>query len=114
MITHIVLFKPRPSLTGDQRRAVLESLVTSMKQFATVRGCRIGRRVRHGLPGYEQTVREDYEYALMLDFDDVKGLTDYLQHPAHSALGHFFTSSADASLAYDYQMMSLEEAQRML
>jgi hypothetical protein len=67
----------------------------------------------HGLPGYEQTMRDDYQFALLLEFDDVEGLRAYLRHPAHEKLGGFFTSGADASLAYDYEVMDLGDAYRI-
>ena len=49
-------------------------------------------------------MRDDYEFALMLEFDDLAGLKSYLQHPAHTAAGHHFTASASRSLAYDYEL----------
>jgi hypothetical protein len=55
----------------------------------------------HGLPGYEQLMREDYEYALVLEFEDLPGLREYLTAPAHEQLAGLF-SQATAALAYDY------------
>ena len=103
MIAHIVLFKPQQSLTTEQRRAILETVTNSLENCPTVRAWRIGRRVFHGLPGYEQTMRENYEYALMLEFDDVRGLTEYLVHPQHAQLGGLFSTASAAALAYDYE-----------
>ena len=62
----------------------------------------MGRRVRHGLPGYEQGMSVDYRYSLILDFDDVEGLKAYLTHQAHEELGRVFGGGAGA-LAYDYE-----------
>jgi len=56
------------------------------------------------LPGYEQVMPDDYEFAVMFEFDDVAGLKAYLQHPAHAAAGHHFTASASKALAYDYEV----------
>ena len=67
---------------------------------------RVGRRVRHGLPGYEQLMREDFEYAVVIQFDDIAGLTEYLAHPAHAAVGRHFTELAASALAYDYAVES--------
>jgi Stress responsive A/B Barrel Domain len=114
MISHIVLFKPRLTLGPAERTAVVEHLKAAIAQCPTVRACRIGRRVQHGLPGYEQQMAEDYQYALTLDFEDVGGLVAYLQHPAHAGIGGLFTSAASASLAYDYEMVDLREAAKML
>jgi hypothetical protein len=74
-----------------------------------VRDCRVGRRVKHGLPGYEQSMPTDYEFAAIIEFDSLDGLRAYLQHPAHDAIaGHF--GQAAAALAYDYEIVSLNEA----
>ena len=89
---------------------MLEGIRAVVQACPAVKTCRIGRRVRHGLPGYEQTMSRDYAFALMLDFNDADGLRTYLQHPLHEAIGGFFTSGASSSLAYDYEMQNLEEA----
>jgi Stress responsive A/B Barrel Domain len=107
MITHVVLFKPRASLTTEQRRTILDNVAESIKQIPSVRRCRLGQRVRHGLPGYEQAMHENYEFVLMLEFDDIEGLRAYLGDQHHRQLGEFFTSAAAASLAYDYDVMDL-------
>jgi len=114
MIAHVVLFRPRPGLTADGRRRVLAAMLTAARSVPTVRRCRIGRRILHGLPGYEQSMREDYEYAAVLEFDDEQGLREYLQHPAHADIGLQFTSSAAASLAYDFHLVEADEAERRL
>ena len=97
-----------------ERTAVVEQLKTAIAQCPTVRGCRVGRRVQHGLPGYEQQMSEDYQFALILEFDDVEGLLAYLRNPAHAGIGGLFTSAASASLAYDYEVAELGDAERLL
>jgi len=114
MISHIVLFKPRLTLGPAERTAIVEHLRIAIARCPTVRACRIGRRVQHGLPGYEQQMVEDYQYSLTLDFDDVEGLVAYLRNPAHAAIGGLFTSAASTSLAYDYEVVELGAAERLL
>ena len=48
-------------------------------------------------------MRVDYEYAAMLDFDDLDGLKMYLEHPAHEALATRFFAVLDESLIYDFE-----------
>ena len=110
MIAHIVLFTPQASVGPEEKAAILESLTHAVRQCPTVRASRIGRRVHHGLAGYEQHMREDYQYFLVLEFDDVEGLRQYLEHPAHGAIGGFFTNAAAAALAYDYEVVDLRDA----
>ena len=75
MIAHVVLFKPKHDLTSEQRQAVIDNLKAAASAIPTVRGLRVGRRIRHGHPGYEQLMREDFEYIVIIEFDDVAGLT---------------------------------------
>ena len=41
-------------------------------------------------------------------------LRAYLEHPAHNQIGGFFTSAASASLAYDYEIVDLGDAAKLL
>ena len=104
MIAHIVLLHPRADLTADQRRAALETLERAAAGVPEIRSFRLGRRIRHGLPGYEQKMAQDYEFALIVEVDDVEALTLYLRAPAHRALGELFSTATQAALAYDYDM----------
>lgn len=104
MIVHVVLFEPRPDLAESDRRQVLEDLRAAATVIPQVRRCRFGRRVRHGLPGYESAMAHDYQYVAVMEFDDVAGLQAYLRHPAHLAAGRHFTMSAANALAYDYEV----------
>lgn len=113
MIRHVVLFQPRAPLSSAERQALLDAVTAAARQCPTVRGCTIGRRVRHGRPGYEQMMRADYEFALFLDFDDLSGLQAYLAHPAHRMAGEYFTSASSSALAYDYAVADLDDAARL-
>ena len=104
MITHVILFSPKPDLPQTARRELLEALVAASTEIPTIRSFRVGRRVKHGLPGYEQMMRDDYEFAAIVEFDDVEGLKAYLAHPSHAAIGRHFTASAARSLAYDFDL----------
>ena len=104
MIAHIVLLQPRRDLTDDQRRAALDTLAHAAANVPEIRSFRLGRRVKHGLPGYEQVMAQDFEFALIIEVDDVPALTRYLRAPAHSALGDLFSTATAAALAYDFEM----------
>ena len=104
MLTHLVLFKPRAGLADDERAGLAETFRTAIGAIPSVRRVRVGRRVLHGRP-YEQQMRVDYEYAAMLDFDDVGGLKAYLDHPAHDALATRFFAVLDESLVYDFEFL---------
>lgn len=110
MITHIVLFEPR-QMDADRLRDTLQTVVSAVEACPSVQRFRIGRRIRHGRPGYEQGMRVDYQYALILEFDDVAGLTSYLAHPEHDRLGTLFAGGA-AALAYDYELLRLNDTEQ--
>ena len=107
MITHIVLLQPRADLTDDERRAALDTLSRAVVGVPEIRSVRLGQRVKHGLPGYEQRMAQDYDVALIIEVDDLAALTRYLRAPAHRALGNLFSSATDAALAYDYDMSEI-------
>ena len=104
MIVHIVLFEPRADLTEVRRRQVIEDLRAAATSIPSLRRCRIGRRLRHGAPGYEAMMTVDFQYAAIMEFEDRAGLDAYLRHPAHHAAGRHFTTSASSALAYDYEV----------
>jgi hypothetical protein len=103
LILHIVLFEPRADLTESDRQRILADLRHATAQIPSIRSLRVGRRIRHGLPGYEQMMNVDYQYAAIFEFDDRAALEAYLRHPAHEAAGRHFTASAAHSIAYDFE-----------
>ena len=105
MIAHVILFSPKPELTLEGRRDLLGALVSASAEIPSIRSFRVGRRVKHGLPGYESLMRDDYDFAAIVEFDDMDGLTSYLAHPSHAAIGRHFVTSAARSLAYDYALV---------
>jgi len=107
MIAHVILFKPRPELTAGEREVLLKTLEAAATGIPSIRRMRLGARVRHGRPGYEQLMKEDFEYAVIVEFDDLQALGAYLAHPQHAAIGKHFSESAAAALAYDYEMVDL-------
>jgi hypothetical protein len=114
VIAHVVLLQPRANLSAADRQAALGTLARAASLVPDIRRFRIGRRVRHGLHGYEQTMAQDYEFALIIEFDNVEALKRYLQAPAHSALGHLFATATAAALAYDYEIVEPADAERLL
>jgi Stress responsive A/B Barrel Domain len=103
VIVHLLLFRPRASLTAEERSALLDSFATAVREIPFVRRAQVGRRVTHGRP-YEQMMRSDYPYAALLEFDDVAALKAYFEHPAHEQLASRFFAAAEELLIYDYEL----------
>jgi hypothetical protein len=113
VIAHVVLFRPRADLTDTARRDLLEGLASAAAEIPSVRRFHVGRRVLHGLPGYEQAMTGGFDYSAIVEFHDREGLMAYLIHPAHLRIGEHFTASAEAALAYDYEMVTASDAARL-
>jgi hypothetical protein len=107
MITHVVLFRPRPGLTAQERVELVAVLRHAIHSIPSIRSARVGRRVTHGRP-YEQAMPVDYEFAALLEFDDLAGLKAYLEHPAHERLATSFFSTVDETLVYDFEFAEVE------
>jgi hypothetical protein len=107
MIVHVILYKPKGDMSAEARASILNGLAAAATIIPSIRRLRVGKRVLLGRPGYEQAMRTDYEYAVIVEFDDLDGLTAYLSHPAHGAVGKHFSESAADALAYDYELLDL-------
>ena len=114
MIAHVVLLQPRGDMSADDREAALATIARAASDMPEIRRFRIGRRVRHGLPGYEQSMAQAFEFALIIEFDDLEALQRYLQAPAHATLGGLFMTATAAALAYDYEIVEAADASRLL
>ena len=104
MIVHVVLIQPKPGLERSAIDAAIADLKTASRQIASIRRLRIGERVRHGLPGYEQSMSTDFAYVALIEFEDRSGLQEYLLHPSHGALSRHFATLGERTLAYDYEV----------
>jgi hypothetical protein len=110
VIAHVVLFRPRPSLSATEHAALLDAFTHALREIPSIRRARIGRRVTHGRP-YEQMMRADFPYAAILEFDDLAGLQAYLGHPAHERLASRFFEAFEEALMYDFELK--EGAERL-
>jgi hypothetical protein len=114
VIAHVVLFSPKPALSDAERHDVIAALVAAAGKIPTIRRFRVGKRVTHRMPGYEQLMQDDFEFAAILEFEDIEGLKTYLAHPSHAALGHHFMASAAKALAYDYALADAADALELI
>jgi hypothetical protein len=103
VIAHLVLFRPRAGLPQPDQRALVAAFDIALREIPSIRRARVGPRVLHGR-GYETLMRTDFPYAAVLEFDDLKGLKDYLEHPAHERLATRFFESFEEALMYDFDL----------
>lgn len=108
MIQHIVLFRPRATLTASERAELVSALKSAVDGIPSIRRTTIGKRILLNRPGYETQMAEHYEYSAILEFDSEADLRAYLDHPAHISLGRLLFNAAEAVLAYDFEQTPLE------
>jgi hypothetical protein len=113
MVSHVVLMKLRPDLTPTDRRALVGAFERAIREIATVRHVRFGRRVVHGA-GYEHAAPDGADFLIIIDFDNLAGLHAYLTHPAHAELGARFRESLASALVYDYEIGGLESLKNLV
>ena len=102
MISHVVLFRPKASLSETDRRALIEALQHAVSGIPSIKRATIGKRILLNRPGYETQMAEHYEYSAIIEFETEADLRAYLDHPAHAELGKRLFVSADRMLAYDF------------
>ena len=108
MVWHLVLMKPRPDLSLEDRRALLDAFDRACRDIPTVRDVRVGSRFTFGA-GYEAGAPDAADYLIAIAFDDRDGLQAYLRHPAHQELGERFGRSLSSVMVYDFEETTLED-----
>jgi hypothetical protein len=103
VIAHIVLFRPKADLSSRDADRLVAAFEQALLGIPVIRRSHVGRRVSIGR-GYEELMRTDYPYAAVLEFDDVAGLREYLEHPAHGEIGAAVFAAAADILVYDFEM----------
>ena len=109
MISHVVFFRPRPTLTEAEREALIAALQHAVSGIPAIRRATIGTRILLNRPGYETQMAEHFEYSAILEFDSEADLRAYLDHPAHVDLGNRLFTAAEALLAYDFKDLPLDQ-----
>jgi hypothetical protein len=101
MTIHVVLFRPRPDISDEQRDGLLEAMRVAARDIPTVRGFRIGNHIAEPVP-YVISGFPSFPWLALLEFDDEAGLRTYLAHPLHRELGARFNATAEAAMIYDF------------
>jgi len=68
MVAHVVLLKPRATLSTEEREALLESMRVAFTGIPEIKRVRIGKRILIGR-GYETQMAEHFEYSAIIEFD---------------------------------------------
>jgi hypothetical protein len=101
MLTHLVLFRPKPGITAVEAAHLIDALEGAARGIAGVRRFEVGRQTASP-PRYAAGPPPDFPYVALVEVDDRAALDAYLAHPAHQALGAAFNASLGAALVYDF------------
>ncbi len=101
MLTHVVLFRPKPGLTSTDADALASAIEGAARDIPAVRRFEVGRRTADA-PAYLPGAAPDFPYVAMVWVEDRAALDRYLAHPAHQALGAAFHAALGAALVFDF------------
>ena len=113
MIAHVVLFRPKPDLTPDQRASFVTALEYALSNIPLIKRARVGRRLALRRE-YDAHNKMEFPFVAILEFENAAHLQEYLNHPAHESLGTQFYTSADAALVFDFELMERDGARALL
>ena len=113
MVTHLVLYRPKPGLDASARRQFIESLTLAQREIPCIRRFVVGRRIVDG-PSYTLGPFPDFPYVALVEFHDRAGLVHYLEHPMHASLGREFGEKVDAALVYDFDTVDASEVETLV
>jgi hypothetical protein len=107
MLTHVVLFRPKPGLTDAEAATLVSALEAAAIGIPGVRRFLVGRQTA-APPRYAAGPPPDFPYVALVWLDDRAALDAYLAHPAHLALGAAFNASLGGALVYDFDTEEVE------
>jgi hypothetical protein len=116
MLTHVVLFRPKPGLTPAEVGTLIAALEGAARGIAGVRRFQVGRQTTSP-PAYAGAgAPPDFPYVALVEVGDRAALDRYLAHPAHQTLGAAFNASLGAALVYDFDTEDVDAggARRLL
>lgn len=113
MIAHLVLFRPKASLSEVERAGFVRALQHALEEIPAIARAQVGRRLTLGRR-YDAPDADSYPFAAILEFRSREDLVAYLDHPAHRALGEQFYTASEAAIAIDYEMLEPGQARDLL
>jgi len=92
MIKHIVMFKLKNAEDAERIKAQSETLraIPTLKKMDAVINS-------------PEAPEANCEFAIVCDFEDIAGLSEYQVHPVHVEFGKFITPLRDTRACIDYE-----------
>jgi hypothetical protein len=94
MITHIVLFKPKPETTQSQIDAALKNIDDLQQVIPEILSVQIGKNLN-------ESHNQGYTYGFVMQFSSKEHLDIYVQHPAHRTAGRGLVAISESIVDFD-------------
>ncbi len=101
MIKHIVMFKMKPEYEG---KTAMENALEAKERAEKLTDLVPTLRKLEVCINTEKASPDNYEFALVCEFDDMDGLNAYQKHPDHVAFGKFINPRRDLRACIDYEI----------
>ncbi len=101
MLRHMVLFSLKPEVETNERDVLFEQ-IEKLSDIGSVRRLAIGSLLDPKDPAYRDHMSRDYEYALLIEFDDEEGLYAYQKEPYHVEVGKEIRRHVNAITVMDF------------
>jgi len=96
MIQHIMLWNYKDEVREDERAHIEGELVRLMGKVPGLRALEYGPVVG----GRNQ----NFEHCFVMKFDDMAGLAEYAEHPAHVAFAAIFREACAVQVVTDFEV----------
>lgn len=101
MIRHIVMFNLNPA-TEESNREGLFGQIRGLSAIDSVRSLAIGQVLKPRDEEYRARMSGDFQYALLIDFDDEFGLEAYQKDPHHTKVAGAIRALASGVTVTDF------------
>lgn len=101
MIRHIVMFSLLDEAEGKTKA---ENLTEAVKKAEALRTKVPSLRKYSVVTNSPEADATNYDIALICDFDDMKGLSEYQNHPDHKEFGKFICAVRKSRACIDFEV----------
>jgi len=100
MIKHIVMFKLKSEYEG---KSAIENALEAKSRAEKLIDLVPTLRKLDVCINTEKANPDNYEFALVCEFDDIEGLNEYQVHPSHVEFGKFINPRRELRACIDYE-----------
>ena len=97
---HSVIFYLKKDAPKDTVEKAIADAHTLLEKVPTVRKLWVGRPAAKSTPQFAKT---DYQFGLLVLFDNYDGLQKYLDHPLHTKYVDLYVKQFDMVHVYDFE-----------